>query len=273
MAWRATGKVRARRALLWLLTLALTVTAGAPASGPARVPEIQWQFGPRTVTLAGVGALQVPKGMVSADRAETRRFLEATGNPPAGDELAIVAPANVDWFFVFSFDPYKKLGLHQTEPSVEEIVAALKRGNSEANEARRKAGRETLDLLGWRDKPRYDSGTSLLEWSLDTQESGGRKDANRFWLYLTRGGVLTVELVTEEARFETASRQARALLTHLGIVEQEAYSDPNAHDWVSIALGIIAALLPAAGFAVLFLMQRRRRREMPRETPPEAPRS
>ncbi|MGC9999916.1 MAG: DUF2167 domain-containing protein, partial [Bryobacteraceae bacterium] len=112
------------------------------AAGAAPIPEIHWQFGPRTLTLAGVGALSLPRGMISIDRGETRRFLEATGNPPAGDELAVVAPTNLDWFLVFSYEPYQKLGVSKPEPTVEEIVAALKRGNWEANEARRKAGRE-----------------------------------------------------------------------------------------------------------------------------------
>lgn len=254
--------MRPSRMLTWLVVLA--AAGAAPAVPGTPVPEIQWQFGPRTLTLAGLGALSLPQGMVSADRAETRRFLEATGNPPAGDELAVAAPASLDWFLVFSFEPFQKLGLDKAQPTVEEIVAALKRGNWEANEARRKAGRETLDLLGWRDKPSYDAKTFRLEWSVDTEESGGRKDANRFWLYLTRGGVLTVELVSEEARFAAASQQARELLGHLGIVEQEEYNDPNSHDWVSVSLGIIAALLPAVGFAVLFLLQRRHKRSKAR---------
>jgi uncharacterized membrane-anchored protein len=247
--------------LHWMMLLTLATASAAP------VPEIHWQFGPRTLTLAGVGALSLPRGMISADRGEARRFLEATGNPPAGDELAVVAPTNLDWFLVFSYEPYRKLGVSKPEPTVEEIVAALKRGNWEANEARRKAGRETLDLLGWRDKPRYDAKTARLEWSLDTAESGGRKDANRFWLFLTRAGVLTAELVSEEPRFAAASQQARALLGHLGIVEQEAYNDPNSHDWLSVGLGIIAAVLPAIGFAVLYLLQRRKKPGAPAADP------
>ncbi len=256
-SWGNLG-VRPGRILTWLAVLA--AAGAAPAVGPASVPESHWQVGPRTLTLAGLGALSLPRGMVSADRAETRRFLEATGNPPVGDELAVAAPANLDWFLVFSFEPYHTLGLDKAQPTVEEIVAALKRGNWEANQARRKAGRETLDLLGWRDKPSYDAKTFRLEWSVDAQETGGRKDANRFWLYLTRGGVLSMELVSEQARFDAASRQARELLGHLGIVEQEEYEDPNAHDWISVTLGMLAVLLPAAGFVVLYLLQRRSRR-------------
>jgi uncharacterized membrane-anchored protein len=245
------------RFLLSLLMLAGTHAEALPT------PAIRWQFGPRTLTLSGLGALPLPSGMISADRVETRRFLEATGNPPAGDEIAIAAPANLDWFLVFSFDEFKKLGLEHPKPSVAEIVATLKRSNSETNQARKKAGRETLDLLGWRQKPSYDAKTFRLEWSIDTQESGGRHDANRFWLLLARNGVLTIELVTEQPRYAAASRSANALLQKLGIAEQEAYDNPDESNWLTIAFAICAALLPAAGFAVLYFWGRRKKNQPP----------
>ncbi len=241
--------------LLPVLLLSFAAWAEAP---PATA--IRWQFGPRTLTLSGLGALPLPGGMISADRAETRRFLEATGNPPAGDEIAIAAPANIDWFLVFSFDEFKKLGLEHPQPTVDEIVAALKRGNSETNQARKRAGRETLDLLGWRAKPSYDPKTFRLEWSIDTQESGGRRNANRFWLLLTRNGVLTIELVTEQPRYAAASQSASALLAKLGIAEQEAYDNPDEKNWLTIVFAVCAALLPAAGFVWLFFWERRKKR-------------
>jgi uncharacterized membrane-anchored protein len=253
------------RRLLPLLLLLAAAHADAPP-----VPAIRWQFGPRTLTLSGLGALPLPAGMVSADRVETRRFLEATGNPPAGDEIAIAAPANLDWFLVFSLDEFKKLGLEHPKPTVGEIVAALKRGNSENNQARKKAGRETLDLLGWREKPSYDPKTFRLEWSIDTQESGGRQNSNRFWLLLTRNGVLTIELVTEASRYAAASQSAHALLQKLGIAEQEAYENPEESNWLTIAFAVCAALLPAAGFVALYFWGRRKKNQ-PRGSSPAEP--
>jgi len=235
----------------------LFVLSVAHATTPP--PAIHWQFGPRTLTLSGLGVLPLPSGMISADRAEARRFLQATGNPPAGDEIAIVAPANLDWFLVFSFDEFKQLGLARPEPTVNEIVAALKRGNWEANQARKKAGRETLDLLGWRQKPSYDPSTFRLEWSIDTQESGGRHNANNYWLLLTRGGVMTVELVTETPRYAAAHMSADGLLRKLAISEQQAYDNPDEHNWLAIGLGVCAVLLPLAGFTALYFWGRRKK--------------
>ncbi len=242
-----------------LLPLLLLWTAAHAEAPPS--PAIHWQFGPRTLTLSGVGALPLSRGMVSADRAGTRRFLEATGNPPAGDEIALVAPANVDWFLVFSFDPFEKLGVTVAKPSVADIVAALKRGNSETNQARKKAGRETLDLLGWREKPSYDPKTSRLVWSLDTEESGGRHNANGYWLLLTRRGVLTIELVTEEARYAAARQSADTLLQSLGISEQDTYDDPDDKSWMTVIFAISAALLPALGFLALYFWERRKKNQ------------
>jgi|GEM_PF-1953772 len=255
----SAGRVAHTALHLLLASLAWTsITAAA-------TPTIHWQFGPRTLALTGVGALPLPGGMIFADKSETRRFLEATGNPPAGDEIALAAPADLDWFLVFSFDEFKSLGLEHPQPTVDEIVAALKRGNSEANQARRKAGHETLDLLGWREKPVYDPKTARLMWSLDTQESGGRNDSNRFWLLLTRHGVLTIELVTEEPRYAAARASADRLLRHLGVAEQETYDDPAGRNWLMIVFGACAVLLPLLGFVALYVWGRRGKKE------PQAP--
>jgi uncharacterized membrane-anchored protein len=233
-------------------------TFAAPPAEPRAA--IHWQFGPRTLTLRGLAALPLQRGLIAAQDDALREFLTATGNPLGGNEVAVVGPANLDWFLVFSYDKYESLGLGGAEPSIEEIVAALKRGNSEANAARRRAGRETLDLLGWRERPSYNAATHRLEWSIATQESGGRHDGNRYWLYLTRSGFLTVELVTEQERFAEASQAAGALLARLDIVEQEEYADPRAHDWLLILFGGAAVVLPLAGFGAVYWFTRRRRK-------------
>jgi uncharacterized membrane-anchored protein len=243
--------------LLALVPMAVGATA------PAK-PAIHWLFGPRTLTLRGLAALPLPKGMIAAEHEGLLEFLPASGNPLAGDEVAVAGPANLDWFLVFSYDRFANVGLSAAEPSIDEIIAALKCGNTEANAARRRAGRETLDLLGWRDRPSYDPETHRLEWAIATEESGGRHDGNRYWLYLTRNGFLTVELVTEEPRFLQASREARTLLAGLSVVEQEEYVDPRAHDWLLIVFGGAAVVLPIAGFGAVAWFTRRKRK--PRET-------
>jgi hypothetical protein len=68
-------------------------------------PDIRWDFGPRTLTLAGVAELRVAKGLLSAEGVEMRKFLEAAGNTLNGRELAVVGPLDLEWFTVISREP------------------------------------------------------------------------------------------------------------------------------------------------------------------------
>lgn len=163
----------------------------------AGLPEINWQFGPAEVALGAEAALRLPKGFLWADPSETKRFLGASGNPPSGQELAVIGPLDLAWFAVFSFDGYDSMGfVRNTVPDVPAIVDALRRGNQEANAERGKQGQTTLELMDWAQRPSFDPVSKNLEWSLHTVESGGRAVANFFTFYLGRNGVMSVELVT-----------------------------------------------------------------------------
>lgn len=141
--------------------------------------------------------MRLPQGFLWADPAESRRFLVASGNPPSGQELAVIAPVDLAWFAVFSFDGYDTMGFAKDEvPNVPAIIEALRRGNEEANAERGKQGQTTLDIVDWAQRPRFDPVSKNLEWSLHTVESGGRQVANFFTFYLGRYGVMSIELVT-----------------------------------------------------------------------------
>jgi hypothetical protein len=78
-----------------LLLLAAALAVGQP-------PEIHWRFGPASVALAPSLTQAVPAGAVYAQTGEMQRFLKATGNPLTGDELAVIAPADLSCFAIVS---------------------------------------------------------------------------------------------------------------------------------------------------------------------------
>ena len=78
-----------------LLLLATVLAAGQP-------PEIHWRFGPTTIALTPSLTQAVPASWVYAQNGEMRRFLNATGNPLTGGELAVIAPADLSCFAVVS---------------------------------------------------------------------------------------------------------------------------------------------------------------------------
>jgi len=218
-------------------------------------PEIRWQFGPAEFRLGEQAALRLPQGYLWADPEETKRFLEASGNPPSGHELAIIGPLDVAWFAVFSFEGYDAMGFVKGSlPDVDAIGAALRRGNEEANAERGKQGQTTLDLVDWAQRPHYDPVSKNLEWSLTAVESGGREVANFFTFYLGRDGVMSVELVTSPRDLPRHQALLKGLLRGFRFMPGRAHMIDKVPGWWWA--------LPAipAGVAMLLMALRRRKR-------------
>lgn len=214
------------------------------ASSGQTAPEIHWQFGPLTADIGAGASLHLPKGMIWADQGEARRFLEFTGNPPGGSEAGVAGPQGLDWFAVVSWRTYSSLGFEARNPEPQEIAAAIQAGSTSANRTRAANGRETLEVLDWAMKPRFDSRTGRLEFRLKTQESGGRRVENRFVYFLGKRGVLEIELVTQPGTDTSGFGQ---LLGGIGWQAGEQYEEPA--DWAPpLVTGLAAAMAAALGF-------------------------
>lgn len=84
---------------LWILALLAASLSAQP------FPDIRWQFGPRTLALAGVAELRLEKGLMFVETEEMRKFLQASGNTLTGRELAVAGPVDLAWFAVISREP------------------------------------------------------------------------------------------------------------------------------------------------------------------------
>lgn len=78
-----------------LLLLAATLASAQP-------PDIHWRFGPAALHLTASLTQSIPSGWVYAQTSEMHRFLQATGNPPTGNELAVIALDDLSCFAVLS---------------------------------------------------------------------------------------------------------------------------------------------------------------------------
>lgn len=174
-----------------------------------------------------------------------RAFLEATGNPPEGDELLVAGPETLDWFAVFSWRSYESLGLSRAgEPDAVELARAIQAGTAAANAERARRGDNTLDVLGWRERPKLDARRRLVEWAVESRESDGRAVVNHYVGMLADGGVVLVELVSNP---EDAASHREAFR---GMVDGMSIPAP------APAAGWAAAILTALLVAV-FLWWRR----------------
>ena len=94
------------RVLFGIIFCLFSFAAQAQRDPAAIVQELQklaWQRGPGYGAIGGKAKIRIPQGYAFLDEKNTRRFLELMGNPPR-DNHTMIAPENLDWFAVFSFD-------------------------------------------------------------------------------------------------------------------------------------------------------------------------
>jgi uncharacterized membrane-anchored protein len=221
---------------------------------------VEWRFGPAVLALAPGCEVRIGAGLVYAQGEQARRFLEATGNPAAGNERVVAGARDLGWFVVFSLDDYETLNLLKPldgKPDTEAIRAAIRRGSESANAERTRRGRETLSVLRFRDEPGYDASTGRLEWSLETRESGGRRGVNHFAYVLLPERVVAAELVTSGGG-AAALAGFRSLLDGVRARMTEPPRSEAAQKGPSAWQGPVVAVIVSAGCIFLFRKYLRR---------------
>jgi hypothetical protein len=149
-------------------------------------------------------------GIVKAEGPEMRKFLEATGNTLAGNELAVLGPETLDWFAILTTE--------KEEPDPRTVRDSIQNG--------------ALTILGFREEPRRNPATGRVEWALDTKEADGRLVTNWFTYQQKPEGLIGVQLVSNPKEF---SQHRAALLAVL----QAKPETP----WVWILGGVLLLLL------------------------------
>ncbi len=161
---------------------------------------IQWQQGPGVATVGKVAEIKLPEGYVYAGAKDAQMLLTAMGNPTDTSVLGLMAPStNLDWFVVFVYEAsgYVKDD-EKKDLNADKMLAAMKEGEEENNEARRKDGYTGLIATGWAIPPRYNEATHNLEWAIKLQADNGRVSINHRTKLLGREGVMDAILVTSD---------------------------------------------------------------------------
>jgi uncharacterized membrane-anchored protein len=83
----------------------------------------------------------------------------------------------------------------------DKLLSEIKDGTEEDNKGRVKNGKSTLDIIGWDEKPHYDSNAHNLVWSV-LAKSDGREIINYNVRILGCGGVTEVTLVADKDEME-----------------------------------------------------------------------
>jgi uncharacterized membrane-anchored protein len=234
---------------LALLALMFPVAAFAqrdPAMIMQELQKLAWQKGPGEGAIGARARIRIPQGYAFLDDKNTRRFLELMGNPPR-DNHYLIAPANLDWFAVFSFDP---VGYVKDDEKIDAdaLLDTLKKGDGPGNEERKRLGMETIYTDGWHVPPHYDAATKRLEWGMRLRDGTGGLHVNYTSRLLGRSGVMSAVLVSAP---ETLAEDMKAFNGALGGYEfaaGEQYAEFKSGDKVA-EYGLAALVVGGAAAA------------------------
>lgn len=235
------------------IALAALLAVSASASAQEEGQEIKWTSGPTTAELGdSLARIEVPEGYVFAGGDETRKFMEMTGNPPSGDELGVIMPAEEgkNWFLLFEYD---EVGFVKDDEKdkidADAILESVREGTEASNEERKKLGGGEIHVVGWFEKPHYDAKSHNLVWAI---EAKGEVDTDRSVNYdvrlLGRKGYISATLVTDPSSLQADLPHVQTLLSGFSFQEGKRYADFVSGDKVA-EYGLTALIAGGAGAA------------------------
>lgn len=180
--------------------------------------------------------------------------MEMIGNPPTDTEVGLIAPVDdaKTWFLVFE---YNEVGYvkddDKDEIDADAILKSIREGTEAANEERQKMGSEPVHIVGWFEKPHYDSKTNNLVWAI---EGKGGEDAlvNYDVRLLGRSGYVSATLVTDPTALKADLPHVQALLGGFSYNQGNRYAEWKSGDKVA-EYGLAALVAGGAGAAALKL--------------------
>jgi uncharacterized membrane-anchored protein len=232
--------------LLFLLLPAAAQAQRDPMNIMQELQKLAWQKGPGEGAIGARAKIRIPPGYAFLDDRNTRRFLELMGNPPR-DNHYMIAPANLDWFAVFSFDA---VGYVKDDEKIDAdaLLDSLKKSDDAGNEERKRLGMEPIYTDGWHVPPHYDAATKRLEWGMRLRDGKGGLHVNYTSRLLGRTGVMSAVLVSSP---QTLAEDMKAFNGALGGYEfaaGEKYAEFKSGDKIA-EYGLAALVLGGAAAA------------------------
>ncbi|MFY9317372.1 MAG: DUF2167 domain-containing protein [Burkholderiales bacterium] len=217
-----------------------------PAAIMQELQKLAWQRGPGEGAIGAQAKIRIAQGYAFLDEKNTRRFLELMGNPPR-DRHYMIAPANLDWFAVFSFDP---VGYVKDDEKIdaEQLLETLKKSDERGNDERKRLGMEPIYTDGWQVPPHYDAATQRLEWGMRLRDGQGGLHVNYTSRLLGRSGVMSAVLVSAPQTLAEDIKAFNGALAGYEFVAGEKYAEFKSGDKIA-EYGLAALVVGGAAAA------------------------
>jgi len=239
-----------------LLVLILTTCLAAPVfAQDAKDKEPRVLHGPATAHLSDVAQIQVPAGYIFLDGNQTRAMMEAAGEPVGANAVGFLSSTNEKWSVYFD---YSEVGYVKDDEKdkldAAKLLKAIKAGNEEGNELRKRNGNPPLIIVGWEQEPKYDEKTHNLTWAIRAT-SENEPVLNFNTRLLGRKGVMEVVLVCDPDNLKNILPTFNGLLADYKFNTGGSYAEYKPGDKVAkYGLGALVVGGAAVGAAKLGLL-------------------
>jgi uncharacterized membrane-anchored protein len=232
-----------RAALRWCTAVAMAVFA---AAAPAQTADLQAEMkaaseaarrtqvaGPAEIKLRDQAVFKLPEGYVWVPEPAAGQLMRAMGNHPGSRQMGLVFPAgDANWLVVAEYEPSGYIKDDDARDwKVDDLFNSLKEGTEAANKERSQRGFPELEVVGWVQKPSYDSQAHQLVWSMSARSKGAPEGEGASINYNTyalgREGYISLNLVTDLKDIEQNKAHAGALLAALNFSDGKRYADFN----------------------------------------------
>lgn len=246
--------------LKWILLGLLAVAGGAHAQDAemsegekqarALVAGLQWRDGEVAVPNAQA-RLKLGEDFRYLEAADAQKVLEQLwGNPPDDSVLGMVVPrgrgvlADNSWAVVVT---YSDEGYVSDEDAAkidyDDLLKELKDGTKEENEARKEAGYEGIELVGWATPPRYDAASKKLYWAKELNFEGSEQHTLNYDIrVLGRKGYLSLNAVAGMSELGDVQAGMQTLLPMVEFDSGARYADYDAKTDKVAAYGLAALI-------------------------------
>lgn len=190
------------------------------------------------------------------DKADARKVLEQLwGNPPNDDVLGMVVPSTVPlldphaWAVVVTRTDEGHVADEDAQKTdYAQLLKDMQQAIVDHNEERRKAGYDTMQLIGWAEPPRYDAASKKLYWAREFAFSDATQHTLNYDIrVLGRTGYLSLNAVAGMNDIGIVRSGMQQLLPMVDFDPGQRYADFNSHTDRVAAYGIAA--LVAGGIA------------------------
>lgn len=204
-------------------------SAAAPEEAADEPPPLPASYkpGPQAVQLGHGLKLDVPEPHLFIGMPEAGKMMESNGSFHNEDLLGLVIPKIEEpgdgWFVVIRYEASGHVADDEAIDA-DELLAAMKEGQEEANQERRQRGFPALELHGWQEPPTYVRGKHHLVWGLNLSSVEGNT-LNYNTRVLGRTGFASLNLVLDPADFQRYRPEAVRLLEATHFESGSRYED------------------------------------------------